>query len=286
MKNTFKKILMTSAFLSTISIIQPVMASASDPSINDLSVNKYDCSVQETENYMLKRTASIRRSTSIATWDDFKENAVLITNSANGGTVPSNAYAGESTNGGVNASSSGGGGLFSDCPVFADNLKFSNLNFDFNFSFNTNVIENLIEKAKKAIEDELKKGICSRIDMSKLEANMNAERKKYFDTFSSAALSDVSNQVNQNVQNDTGRSLSNWTGYSLQDLVNGNNSAPNGTASTVSNNIVDNALSDSLGNTGKILNVYDPRLDQTRINARDNEVKRQENKLTNKILGK
>jgi hypothetical protein len=279
-----KKLLLASAICAST-----FTSGAFAQSINDLEVNKYDCSVQEVIDYMNKRTSSLKRDTGIATWGDFKENAVYITSASEGGNPPDEVNAGESTPNGVNSDEEG---LFAGCPTFnTPDIDWS-LGLD---SFGSlpslpsfdnplaGLQDALNEKIQELIDQFKEKGFCERLNEQlddEFMDSLNERASEYADSFRDDALEELDNRVDGILDDQTGRDLSSWTGSDVGDIADGDVDA------NIENNIINNALSDSSGNSGKLLNVYDERLDDNRERAKEKEIERQEDKLTDRILGR
>lgn len=284
-----KKLLLASAiFTSTLT------SGAFAQSINDLEVNKYDCSVEEVVNYMNKRTSSLKKDTGIATWGDFKENAVYITAASEGGNPPDSAFSGNETPNGVNPSGEGEEGLFAGCPTFnMPDVDWSMPDFDGisgilgGFSDFGNPLDAAREAVGNAIDEMIakitEKGFCERLrdaQDSEFTANLEASASSYSESFRGDALQELDNRVDGVLDDQTGRDLNSWTGSDAGDIADGDVDA------NIQNNIINNALNDSAGGTGKLINVHDERLDNNRERAKDREVDRQQDKLTDRILGR
>ena len=279
-----KKILLASAICAST-----FTSGAFAQSINDLEVNKYDCSVQEVIDYMNKRTSSLTRDTGIATWGDFKENAVYITSASEGGNPPDEVNAGQSTPNGVNNDEEG---LFAGCPTFnmpTIDWSMGLGGFDAFPSFPSfdnplaGLQEQLNEKIQELIDQFKEKGFCERLNEQlddEFMDSLNERASEYADGFRDDALQELDNRVDGILEDQTGRDLSSWTGADVGDIADGDVDA------NVENNIINNALSDSSGSNGKLLNVYDERLDDNRDRAKEKEIERQEDKLTDRILGR
>ena len=257
------------------------VSGANAVTMNELKVNKYDCSVSEVKDYMMKRTTSLRKETGIATWDDFKEGSVLIKTAGSGGTVPDAAFIdpASGTIGPVTGEGSGGG-LFSDCPMFSSDATWEelDLNIDWNFSVDfggvldtfINAAKNAIDEAKARIEEELKKGICERIDFVALAEAANEKTEQYYGAFRSSAISDFNSSVDNDVAQDMFRDLS----------------AGGSVGSGAELNLIGSVLDDSFVGNEKLLNIFDPEIEQKRSSAINKEKERQNDKLINRILGK
>ena len=280
-----KKLLLASAICAST-----FTSGAFAQSINDLEVNKYDCSVTEVKNYMNKRTSSLKKDTGIATWGDFKENAVYITAASEGGNPPDSVNAGESTPDGVNQ---GEEGLFAGCPTF--NMPDVSWNVDFDSVTGIfdglpdfgNALASFQESVKneinRMIERFTEKGFCERLNEQLDGDFMDSIQERasgYAEGFRGDALEELDNRVDGILEDQTGRDLSSWTGSDVGDIADGDTNA------NIENNIINNALSDSAGGSGKLLNVYDSRLDDNRERAKEDEIDRQQDKLTDRILGR
>jgi hypothetical protein len=286
-----KKLLLTSAIVACT-----FTSGAFAQSIDDLEVNKYDCSVEEVANYMNKRTSSIKKDTGIATWGDFKENAVYITSASQGGTAPESILAGNSTPDGINPTAEGEGGLFAGCPTFNMPKDMSWSIPDFSSIKDminglgggmTNPFEGARALIDQAIADMIEKitekGFCERLrdaQDSSFMAGLEEQASKYAEGFRGDALDELNDRIDGELSEKTGRDLKSWTGSDLGGIVDGDSN------SNAENNIINNALSDSSGGNGKLLNVHDERLDNNRERAKEKEVDRQKDKLTNRILGR
>lgn len=280
-----KKLLLASAICAST-----FTSGAFAQSINDLEVNKYDCSVEEVKNYMNKRTSSLKKDTGIATWGDFKENAVYITAASEGGNPPDSVNVGQSTPDGVNQ---GEEGLFAGCPTF--NMPDVSWNVDFDSvtgifdglpDFGNDLAsfqESVKNEINRMIERFTEKGFCERLNEQLDGDFMNSIQERasgYAEGFRGDALEELDNRVDGILEDQTGSDLSSWTGSDVGDIADGDTNA------NIENNIINNALSDSAGGSGKLLNVYDSRLDDNRERAKEDEIDRQQNKLTDRILGR
>lgn len=199
----------------------------------DLKVGEYDCTVDEVQSYMLKRSEGLRRDTTISTWEDFK-GAAKTTNA--------------STAGGQSSTSKP-----DDCStIFDDGAKLPDIEYDKDSGLG-GILESILsgdigglakQAGDKIIEvstgliDEMKKGVCKRLSADKIEKDVNGV-------------------------------IRGQTGSSTTSILNG----------SAINKAIDSQIEDSLGRTGKLINVFDSGLDNSRNRAIDNEINRQMNSV-------
>lgn len=201
---------------------------------DDLKVGEYDCTVDEVQSYMLKRSEGLRRDSAISTWEDFKTAAKTTTASSAGGTATSSTSNG--TNSKDNCSS-----------IFDSGTTLPDIEYDENSGIGK-IISSILSGdigslAQQGIDtvvnvsDELitqmKKGICKRLS------------------------TDITKTVNGTVKD--------ATGYSSTSILNG----------SAVGKAVNSQLEESLGRTGKLINVFDSGLDNSRQRAINGEINRQ-----------
>lgn len=196
----------------------------------DLKVGEYDCTIDEVQSYMLKRSEGLRRDTTISTWEDFK-GAAKTTNASTAGGQSSTTKA-------------------DDCStIFDDGAKLPDIDYGKDDSGLGGIIGSILSGdigglAKQAGEkiidvstgliDEMKKGVCKRLSADNIEKDVNGVIKGQ-------------------------------TGSSTTSILNG----------SAVNKAINSEIEESLGRTGKLINVFDSGLDNSRNRAINNEINRQ-----------
>jgi hypothetical protein len=198
--------------------------------------NDYDCTINELQSYMGKKTESMtQRETAIAPFDDFQKGNVARTSSANAG-------------GAAAAEKNPDGTPKEECNYFwgdLDDIKYEQkddsgildaiLSGDIGGLVNASK-ERVLEVAT-GMTDEIKKGVCKRLSTENV--------KKTVIDYGDDALKD-------------------GTGYGVDDVTDPD-----------LNGFVNDGLKGGFGNTGKLINVFDPAQDKNRANVILKETDRQ-----------
>lgn len=215
-------------------------------------VNPYDCTVEEVQIFMMKKTESTRVDSAIATWEDFKKSAVPVTTAASGG-YPANSPE-NSAVGGVTEEET--------CPMFFTDAQLSDLDIDLDissFSIDNLVgllngeLSGLADSAKDGLENlsdsligELEKGICERLSSEYIGGLIN-------------------DKINEGIQSGTGFGLDE---INSQDFI---------------NNLISKSLNEALDGSLGIYNIFDSRFVDNATNLLNSELDRQTKELDNFI---
>jgi hypothetical protein len=225
----FKKTLM-----STLIVLSFSAYAATDNSSK--VANDYDCTINELQSYMGKKTESMtQRETAIAPFDDFQKGNVARTSSANAG-------------GAAAAEKNPDGTPKEECNYFwgdLEDIKYEKkddsgildaiLSGDIGGLVNASK-ERVMEVAT-GMTDEIKKGVCKRLSTENV-------KKTVIDYGDDA--------------------LKGSTGYDTGDITDPD-----------LNGFVNDGLKGGFGNTGKLINVFDPAQDKNRANVILKETDRQ-----------
>lgn len=209
--------------------------------IKELAPNQYDCTVDELELYIMKRTENLRKESATATWEDFKKTAQLAKmTGGNAGTTPSNGSSAASvaTNMSIAKTGGKGGEEVDDCPLFFEDLNdidMSDMEMPDLGGLISGGLDSLGDLAKKQMEqladslmDVLKQGVCERLS------------------------TDYLTELGTDILDDK---LSEEIGYTTRDITGGN----------FANEVVNDALSEEYGTSNaKLLNVMDEDLNKNR----------------------
>lgn len=225
----FKKTL-----ISTLIVLSFSAHAATDNSSK--IANDYDCTINELEAYMGKKTESlVQRDTAIATFDNFKKGNVAKTSAANAGGAAASATNADGT-------------PKEECDYFwgdLDDIKYeSKDDSGILDAILSGDIAGLVSAAKDRITqvadgmtEEIKKGVCKRLSTENV--------KKTVIDYSDDALKSS-------------------TGYNTGDITNPD-----------LNGFINDGLSSGFGSTGKLINVFDASQDKNRSNVLLKETDRQ-----------
>lgn len=233
-------------------ILFPIIACSYTFAANDIGeVNPYDCTVEELQIYLLKKTESTRIDSSIATWEDYKKNVIPVTTAASGG-HPANS-----------AENAAVGGVTEEetCPMFFTDAQLSDINIDTSsLSIDSLIgllngnVSSLADSAKDSLSSlaeglvsELEKGICERLST------------EYISNLAEDAL-------NGAVESGTG-------GFGLGDITNEN----------FASNLIENSLNQALDGSLGLYNIFDENFAQRAENALNRESNRQLDELEKAI---
>lgn len=231
-----------------LALSQPALATSAKSVVKNAAPNQYDCTVDELELYITKRTEDLRRDSDLGTWEDFKKaatnakkNGMNSTNSTEtGGDVAAEAKAK------ADAMASTGGGTGSeedDCPLFYSDLKDLEIpDLGDLGGLISGGLSGLQDKAKEQMSnladtlmDTVKQGVCKRLSTD------------YIVDKGTDFLDD---------------NLKEEIGYTTKDITGGN----------FANEVLNDSLQEEYGaSNAKLLNLLDPKLN----NARENFIERQ-----------
>jgi hypothetical protein len=225
----FKKTLM-----STLVVLSFTAHAATDNSSK--VANDYDCTINELQAYMGKKTESmVQRESAIAPFDDFmKGNVAKTSASTAGGKAP--------------AATNPDGTPKEECNYFwgdLEDIKYERKDdsglLDAILSGDINGIVNAskdrITEVAEGMTDEIKKGVCKRLSTENV--------KKTVIDYSDDAIKGS-------------------TGYDTGDITDPD-----------MNGFINDGLKAGFGNTGKLINVFDPAQDKNRSNVIFKETDRQ-----------
>lgn len=215
--------------------------------IKQLAPNQYDCTVDELELYIMKRTENLRKESSVATWEDFKKTAQAAKLS---GTKPSSTPANGSSAATVSTSLNKTGGTTAkkedDCPLFFEDLEdvdMSQMEFpDLGalFSGGLSSLQDLANKQMNQLADSLtkvlKEGVCERLST---------------DYLTKLGTGVVDGALKEEI------------GYTTKDISKGN----------FANKVVNDTLKEQTGRSdAKLLNVMDEDLNKNRERYMDRQL--------------
>jgi hypothetical protein len=201
-----------------------------NPVFADTAVNDYDCTIDELKGYMEKKTEGlVQRKTALATWEEYKSSA----------STPTAASSGGATKGG--ATNPDGTPATEQCDYFWGDIEDIKMDKTDTGGILDDILSGnmsgIVDKAGERITtvtdgmiDEIKKGLCKRLSTE------NVKKTAY--KYGNGAMKDA-----------TG-------GYGLGDVTDPD-----------LNGFVNDALKGSYGNTGKLINVFDPNVDAKRGSA-------------------
>ena len=222
--------------------------------VKNSAPNQYDCTIDELELFITKRTEDLRRDNGLTAWEDFKIKAHNLKKAnKNGHSSESGGDASSEALHGATGSSSGTTDEEDDCPLFfsdlndlppppqEDDKEKDNILNVIASVLNGGALEvlqkqaaNSIKNLSKTLTDTLKKGICKRL--------------------STEHLTELGTSV-------LDKNMKEKFGYTTKNIQNG----------TFVNNIVNDSLQSEYGDSNaKLINLLDPRLDR----HRDNLIKR------------
>lgn len=221
-------------------------AMAATGSIKDLSPNQYDCTVDELELFVMKRTENLRKESTITTWEDFKKvaQAKKSNPSPSAADSPSNGTAASEVARSVNPptpTGSASGEEEDDCPLFFSELGDVDMSgmempgFDDMMGMFEGGLDNLTKAASEQMEqltdslmNVLKEGMCERLST------------EYLTELGTDVLDDV---------------LKEEIGYTTDDIEDGG----------FANEVVNDQLKEEFGTSdAKLLNVMDEDLNDNR----------------------
>lgn len=209
--------------------------------IKELAPNQYDCTVDELELYIMKRTENLRKESSTATWEDFKKTtqAAKMTG-GNAGSTPSNGSSAASIATNMSIAKTGGksGEEVDDCPLFFEDLQDIDMSgmempdlgglFSGGLDALGDLAKEQMEQLADSLMDVLKAGICERLS------------------------TDYLTELGKDVLDDK---LDEEIGYTTKDITGGN----------FANQVINDGLSDEYGTSNaKLLNVMDEDLNNNR----------------------
>lgn len=222
--------------------------------IKSQAPNQYDCTIDELELHIMKRTENLRKESTVATWEDFKKTAQAQKMSGGTGSSASNTPANGSSAAEASTAMKKTGSTSAkeedDCPLFFEGLTdidTSGMSIDDLGGLFTGGLSSLqdlaneqMAKLSESLTNVLKEGLCSRLSS---EAVMD---------FGTDLLDDA---------------LKDEIGYTTKDISGGN----------FANEVVNDSLKEEKGSSNaKLWNVMDEDLN-------DNREKYMEKQLDNKL---
>lgn len=232
------------ALLSTMNVAHAV-------EIKDYAPNQYDCTIDELELFITKRTENLRKESAVVTWEDFKKTSQLAksspSNSSANGTAQSEVAAASSLKktGSENAEEE------DDCPLFFEDIPdmpdMSSIDLGGLISGGLSDLQDLANKQMtqlaETLTETLKAGICKRLST------------EYLTELGTDILDDAMKEE---------------IGYTTRDIEKGN----------FANKVINDGLKDEFGTSNaKLLNVMDEDLNKNR----ESYMKRQTNSQLNTI---
>ncbi len=218
--------------------------------VKDYAPNQYDCTVDELELFVMKRTENLRKESAVVTWEDFKKTSQKMKaapqNTASSGTTQSEVASAHLAKTGSESAEEA-----DDCPLFYEDLPdlpdMSNVNLGDLMSGGLSDLKDLaaeqMEQLAKTLTDTLKAGICERLSTD------------YLTELGTGVLDDAMKEE---------------IGYTTGDISKGN----------FANRVVNDSLQDEYGTSNaKLLNIMDEDLN----NNRENYMKRQTNSQLNVV---
>lgn len=200
--------------------------------------NQYDCTIDELELYIMKRTENLRKESAIVTWEDFKKTSQIA--KAAPSSSPSNGNAQSEMKEKNTIQKSGGttGEAVDDCPLFFEDipdLEMPEFNLDNLGGMLSGGLSDLQDLANQQMEqlasslmDVLREGVCERLS------------------------TDYLTELGTDVLDDA---LKEEIGYTTKDVAGGN----------FANEVINDALKDEFGTSNaKLLNVMDDELNDNR----------------------
>lgn len=227
--------------------------------VKDLAPNQYDCTVDELELFVMKRTENLRKESAIVTWEDFKKTAQIAKNAPSSTTANGSVQAEQAAKNKIEKSGGTTGEVEDDCPLFFEDIPdlpdMSGVSLDGlggMFSGGLDDLQKLaseqMEQLAKTLTETLKAGVCERLS------------------------TDYLTELGTDVLDD---SLKEEIGYTTKDIAKGN----------FANKVANDMLKDEYGTSNaKLLNIMDEDLNKNRENYMKRQTKSQLNTIEDGIV--